>query len=43
LHQLTEQEAQTAPLDLSDRPDLSAVGNQPVDVSRYERLLKQSW
>ncbi len=30
-------------LDLSDRPDLSAVGNQPVDVSRYERLLKQSW
>jgi transposase len=43
LHQLTEQETQIAPLDLSDRPDLSTVGNQPVDVSRYERLLKQSW
>jgi transposase len=43
LHQVTEQEAQTAPLDLSDRPQLDAVGNQPVDLSRYERLLKQSW
>ena len=43
LHQVTEQEAQTAPLDLSDRPQLDAIGNQPVDLSRYERLLKQSW
>ena len=43
LHQLTEQEARTAPLDLSDRPQLDAIGNQPVDLSRYELLLKQSW
>jgi transposase len=31
------------PLDLSDRPDLDAIGNQPIDLSRYERLLKLSW
>jgi len=31
------------PLDLSDRPDLDAVGNQPVDLARYEKLLKLSW
>jgi hypothetical protein len=43
LRQVTEQEAQVAPLDLSDRPHLDAIGNQPVDLSRYERLLKQSW
>ncbi len=43
LHQLTEQEARMAPLDLSDRPQLDAIGNQPVDLSRYELLLKQSW
>jgi transposase len=30
-------------LDLSHRPDLDAIGNQPIDLSRYERLLKQSW
>lgn len=35
--------ADTKPLDLSDRPDLDAVGNQPVDLSRYEQLLKFSW
>ena len=33
----------TKSLDLSDRPDLDAVGNQPVDLSRYEKLLKLSW
>jgi hypothetical protein len=43
LHHLTEQEAWTAPLDLSDRPQLEAIGKQPVDVSRYDQLLKQSW
>ncbi|WP_443092400.1 Mu transposase domain-containing protein, partial [Dictyobacter arantiisoli] len=31
------------PLDLSDRPDLAAVGQQPVDLSRYEQLLKLPW
>lgn len=30
-------------LDLSDRPDLSEISNQPVDLSRYEQLLKLSW
>lgn len=48
LHQLT---ASTAPseeqtprrLDLSDRPELDAIGKQPVDLSRYEQLLQRSW
>ena len=35
--------ADTTPLDLSDRPDLDAIGNHPVDLSRYEQLLKKSW
>jgi hypothetical protein len=43
LHQLTTSEASTAPLDLSDQPQLDAIGNQPVDLSRYEQLLKLSW
>lgn len=45
LHELAEEAspAEAAPLDLSDRPDLDAVGKQPVDLSRYEQLLKLSW
>lgn len=48
LHQLTdktdlEKVRDPRPLDLSDRPDLSSIGNQPIDLSRYERLLKLSW
>jgi hypothetical protein len=48
LHELAEESAptepaETKPLDLSLRPDLDAVGNQPVDLSRYEKLLKLSW
>jgi hypothetical protein len=47
LHQLMEQATKPAtpnpPLDLSDRPDLAAIGTQPVDLSRYEQLLKLSW
>src|SRR6266702_3437318 len=43
LHQLTEPKEPTTSLDLSDRPDLQNIGNQPVDLSRYERLLKYSW
>lgn len=48
LHQLsnpTDQESShdPRPLDLSDRPDLDAIGNQPIDLSRYEQLLKLSW
>lgn len=30
-------------LDLSDCPELADIGNQPVDLSRYEHLLKLSW
>jgi transposase len=43
LRQLTDVKEPTASLDLSDRPDLDKVGNQPVDLSRYERLLKYTW
>lgn len=30
-------------LDLSHRPDLEAIGRQPIDLSIYDQLLKQSW
>ncbi len=43
LHQLVTPQMQSPPLDLSDQPPLDAIGNQPVDLSRYELLLKQSW
>ncbi len=48
LHQVMEATAPpvnvVAPrLDLSDRPALDAIGTQPVDLSRYEQLLKRSW
>jgi hypothetical protein len=43
LHQLTEPKEPTQSLDLSDRPDLQHIGNQPVDLARYERLLKHAW
>ncbi len=43
LHELTEPKDPPKSLELSDRPDLQNIGNQPVDVSRYEKLLKYSW
>jgi hypothetical protein len=43
LHQLTEVKETHPSLDLSDRPELQEVGNQPIDLSRYEKLLKYSW
>jgi transposase len=43
LHQLTDPQETHASLDLSDRPHLQEVGNQPVDLSRYDKLLKYSW
>jgi transposase len=43
LHQLIEPEESPQSLDLSNRPDLQNIGNQPVDLSRYEKLLKYSW
>lgn len=43
VHQLAVSESSSVSLDLSDRPDLDVYGNQPVDLSRYEQLLKQSW
>jgi hypothetical protein len=47
LHQASDSApaAPSAPpnLDLSHRPDLEAIGKQPIDLSIYDRLLKQSW
>jgi transposase len=43
LHHLTTEHDPATPLDLSDRPHLADVGNQPIDLARYERLLKLSW
>jgi transposase len=43
LRQLTEPKETPSSLDLSDRPQLQDIGNQPVDLSRYEKLLKYSW
>lgn len=43
LHQLITPHPNAPPLDLSARPDLDAIGTQPIDLSRYERLLKRSW
>jgi hypothetical protein len=43
LHQLIEPKEPPKSLDLSDRPDLQNIGNQPVGISRYEKLLKYSW
>lgn len=43
LRQLTDLKEEPKRLDLSDRPDLENIGNQPVDLSRYEKLLKYSW
>ena len=48
LHELAKESeptepVETKPLDLSNRPDLDTIGNQPVDLARYEQLLKFSW
>lgn len=43
LHQLMEPKEPPQRLDLSDRPDLQNIGNQPIDISQYEKLLKYSW
>jgi transposase len=43
LHQLLEPKEPPKSLDLSDRPDLQNIGNQPIDIARYEKLLKYSW
>jgi transposase len=43
LHQLSEQDLPVASsLDLSDRPQLQAIGLQPIDLHQYEQLLKSS-
>jgi hypothetical protein len=36
LLQLTDSSAPPASLDLSDRPHLQNIGNQPIDLSPYE-------
>ena len=43
LRQLSDLKEPPKSLDLSDRPDLQNIGNQPVDLSRYEKLLKYPW
>lgn len=43
LHQISQPGPASQGLDLSHRPDLDAIGNQPVDLSCYEQLLKPSW
>ena len=43
LHQLTRSEESPKSLDLSDRRHLQEVGNQPIDLSQYEQLLKKHW
>ncbi len=48
LRQLSEEasgviSAQTGNLEQSSHPDLEAVNSYPVDLSRYEQLLKLSW
>ncbi len=48
LHELAKEAlppdtASVNPLDLTSRPDLDAIGNQPLDLSRYEQLLKLNW
>jgi len=39
LRQLLEPDPMPEPLDLSDYPKLMNVGEQPVDLRQYERLL----
>lgn len=39
LHQLQEPIRVTSPLDLSDKPELQLIGQQPVDLARYNNLL----
>jgi hypothetical protein len=39
LHQLHDAMPATAPLDLSRRPQLASLGQQPVSLAQYEQLL----
>ena len=40
LHQLLHPEPDLPDLDLSEHPQLVAVGQQPVDLGRYDTLLE---
>ena len=40
LRQLLEPEPRTRSLDLSSHPELVQVGNQPLDLGQYDRLLQ---
>jgi hypothetical protein len=40
LRQLDQTETPTAPLDLSTRPQLAALGQAPVNLRQYEALLE---
>jgi len=39
LHRLERPEATPSPLNLSERPKLTAVGSQPVNLTQYDQLL----
>ncbi len=43
LHQVIAPEAPTPPEDTALAAHLPDVGNQPIDLSRYELLLKERW
>jgi hypothetical protein len=43
LHHLSSPQRDPTSFDLSSRPDLDALGKQPIDLLRYEQLLKQRW
>ena len=40
LRQLLEPEPRTRSLDLSSHPELGQIGNQPLDLGQYDRLLQ---
>ena len=42
LQELTTPQHSPTSLDLSDRPQLQEIGNQPIDLRQYERLIKKS-
>jgi len=42
LQELTTPQHSPTSLDLADRPQLQDIGNQPIDLRQYERLIKTS-
>jgi hypothetical protein len=42
LQELTTPQNSPTSVDLSDRPQMQEIGNQPIDLRQYERLIKKS-